>query len=71
MSDHNKNEITKEDKFAADLTNAQTDTEAGNEKLSPDEEREKDIFALKALHESGVISDDEFNQRMKELNDQD
>lgn len=50
-----------------ELTSAQTDTEAGNEHLDPDEDRAKSIEALKAMYARGLIGESEYKKRLKEL----
>lgn len=48
-------------------TTAQTDTEAGHEKLPDDQEKARSINALKVMYKSGLIKDSEYQQRLAEL----
>lgn len=50
-----------------ELTSARTDTEAGNENLSEEDEKEKSIEALKALYARGLIKQEEYESRLEEL----
>ena len=52
---------------AFDLTTAQTDTETGNEKLDGEEDRKRSVQALKTMYAKGLLSDREYQDRLKEL----
>ena len=48
-------------------TNPTTDTEAGVENLSEEEDRAQSIRALKSMYGRGLIPEGEFQKRLKEL----
>ena len=55
------------DKKHTRITNAGTDTETGQEGKTPEDERSASLFALKSLYERGLITEEEYRTRVKEL----
>ena len=49
------------------VTSGQTDTESGAEGLDTPEERERALFALKSMAERGLISEEEYQARLKDF----
>ena len=49
-------------------TTASTDTEAGAEQLPEDQDREQSLKALEAMYKRGLIPEEEYQARLKELN---
>lgn len=58
---------SKKDIEKANLTTAHTDTETGNEGLSPEENRKKDLAALEIMYARGLVEEATYNARKKEL----
>lgn len=48
-------------------TTATTDTEAGAEQLPPEEDKKQSLKALKAMYDRGLIPEDEYQDRLKDL----
>ncbi len=55
----------KKDKNKPVLTTAQTDSESGTEGLEPPENKARHEAALKALLDKGLISKEEYQQKLK------
>lgn len=58
--------IKKDNPQKPSLTNAQTDSETGNEGLSKAQERDKHNKAMKALLDKNLITEEEYRKRVKD-----
>ncbi|MEM1398319.1 MAG: hypothetical protein AAGF58_00485 [Pseudomonadota bacterium] len=47
--------------------NSSADTESGTEGLAPEKDIEKDLFALRVMHERGLIDEETYKKRLSAL----